>query len=139
MSVVSITGATKPESLADFGFTKADRLLSSSDFSCVFDDASIKVSHQHFLILAKPNTLHRPRLGLVIAKKNVKLAVKRNRLKRLIRESFRTKQDKLPTIDAIVLARRGTENLSNHALIKILDDLWKRVAKKATKLENKAS
>lgn len=79
-----------------------------------------------------------PRLGLVIAKKNVRLAVKRNRLKRLIRESFRHKQHHLPAIDAIVLARRGTENLNNIEITKILNDLWQRVAKRATKIQRES-
>ena len=124
--------------ISSFSFTKAQRLLNSSDFSYVFDKAPLKVSHPQLLILAKLSRSDAPRLGLVIAKKNVRLAVNRNRLKRLIRETFRTKQHNLPAIDAIVLARRGTENLSNQELINILNDLWKRVAKKATKLAQKA-
>ncbi|WP_245792340.1 ribonuclease P protein component [Teredinibacter waterburyi] len=112
-------------------FLKSDRLLNSSDFTAVFDDAPLKASHPQFLILAKPNTLGRPRLGLIIAKKNVRKAVYRNRLKRLIRESFRCKQHNLPAIDAIVLARRGTEDIVNQELTKILNGLWIRVAKRA--------
>lgn len=117
----------------DFSFYKSNRLLTSSDFSYVFDNAPFKASHPNFLILAKPSQTSTPRLGLIIAKKNVRLAVKRNRLKRLIRESFRHKQHHLPAIDAIVLARRGTENLNNIEITKILNELWTRVAKRATK------
>ena len=124
------------ESEKGFSFTKADRLLHSSDFTPVFDDAPFRASHPQFLILSRPNALGQPRLGLVIAKKNVHRAVNRNRLKRLIRESFRGKQHHLPAIDAIVLARRGTENLNNSEIHNILNDLWKRVAKKATTADN---
>ncbi len=114
-------------------FTKKQRLLSSKDFSRVFDTASIKVSHPNILVLGKENSLGIPRIGLVVAKKNVKLAVNRNKFKRLVRESFRLKQHQIPSIDAIVLARRGVDNLTDQELSKILSDLWKRVAKKAEK------
>lgn len=122
-----------------FSLRKADKLLNSSDFSFVFDDASIKVSHPQFLILARANNLDHPRLGLVVAKKNIRLAVSRNRFKRLVRESFRLKQHNLPAYDAIVLARRGFEDLSNPECINILSGLWKRVAKRAAKLQSESS
>lgn len=114
-------------------FDKTRRILSSHDFSVVFDKPPFKVSHPQLLILAKTSSAKQTRLGLVIGKKNVKHAVERNRLKRLIRESFRLKQHNLPAIDAIVLARRGADTLSNAELFSILDKLWTRVAKKATK------
>jgi len=116
-----------------FCFEKNRRLLSSSDFSRVFDNPPLKASHPQFLLLAKFAEHEHPRVGLVIGKKNVKRAVDRNRIKRLIRESFRLKQHNLPTIDAIVLARRGADQLSNAELSTILESLWTRVAKKATK------
>ncbi|ACR14501.1 ribonuclease P protein component [Teredinibacter turnerae T7901] len=117
--------------LQDFRFRKSQRLLTSGNYSAVFDDAQIKASHPHFLILASPNAATHARLGLVIAKKNVRHAVDRNRLKRLIRETFRGKQHQMPAIDAIVLARRGSDQLNNRETAKILDKLWERVAKKA--------
>lgn len=118
-----------------FSFCKSRRLLTSRDFSAVFDDSAVKAAHPQLLILAKPNQLNEPRLGMVIAKKNLRLAVNRNRLKRLIRESFRAKHPYLPPIDAIVLARRGTEHLSNEELFEILNQLWNRAAKRAIGLQ----
>ena len=115
------------------GFSKSDRLLNASDFTAVFNDAQIKASHPQFLILAKNTGHSSARLGLVIAKKNIRNAVDRNRLKRLIRESFRLKQHHLPAIDAIVLARRGGDQIANHELFEILENLWKRAAKRAKK------
>lgn len=122
---------TSVESVKGLTFTKSDRLLSSSEFAAVFNGAVFKASHPSFLILAIPNVASHPRLGLVIAKKNVRLAKNRNLVKRLVRESFRLKQHNLPTIDAIVLARRGSDLLSNSEIYQCLDSLWKRVAKKA--------
>lgn len=112
-------------------FCKSDRLLNSSEFAAVFDNAKFKASHPLFLILAIPNNLGHCRLGLVIAKKNVRLATRRNTIKRLARECFRLKQHKLPAIDAIVLARRGSGEASNLVLTQCLDKLWNRVAERA--------
>lgn len=43
-------------------------------------------------IYARPNNLPNSRLGLVVSKKVERSAVKRNRIKRLFRETFRTSQ-----------------------------------------------
>lgn len=119
-----------------FAFGKDLRLLKSKDFAAVFEGTPIRASQSTFLILAKPNHSHNPRLGLVISKKNVCLAVNRNRLKRLIRESFRLRQHNLPAIDAIVLARRGADKLSNFDVDDALNSLWKRIAKRTEQNSN---
>ena len=118
----------------DNAFTKSLRLLNSSDFQTVFDDAPLRASHQVFLFLARFNTLSKPRLGLVIAKKHVRLAVDRNRIKRLIRETFRTKQQQLPGIDVIVLSRKGMGELANAALVEQLDLQWQRLIRRTQKV-----
>lgn len=114
-------------------FTKSMRLLNSSDFQSVFDDAPLRTSHQHFLFLARQNQLNRPRLGLVIAKKHIRHAVDRNRMKRLIRETFRVKQQQLAGIDVIVLARKGMNDSTNVELIEQLNGQWQRLIRKFQK------
>ncbi len=116
-----------------FAFSRADRLLSSAEFKAVFDGATVRVSDRHLLILAVPNRLNKPRLGLVIAKKHIKLAVDRNRVKRLIRESFRLNQSVLPPVDLVVLARKGMGDLENHKLQQLLNNSWLRLDKYAKK------
>jgi len=113
------------------GFSKHQRLLTATQFSSVFDHPPFKASNRYFLILAKPNQLSVGRLGLVVAKKNCKLAVSRNLVKRITRESFRQQQHNLQGIDAIVLARKGLENLSNQDIHQQLDQLWLKIQKKA--------
>lgn len=113
-----------------FCFTKRQRLLNSTAYTQVFNDAPIRASHPCFLLLCRSNSIQ-ARLGLVIAKKHVKRANQRNRLKRLIRESFRLQQHNIPAIDVIVLARKGADALTNAEVLVIINGLWKRITKRA--------
>ena len=71
-----------------------------------------------------------PRLGIIVAKKNVKLAVQRNRIKRLLRETFRNERFQLPKIDIIVLAKKGVHQAENSEVIAELDYLWRKLKRK---------
>lgn len=114
-------------------FSKSFRLLNASDYQSVFNDAPFRASHQHLLILSRPNQTETPRLGLVIAKKHIRLAVQRNRIKRILRETFRQNQQQLGGIDAVVLARAGLDKLDNQQLHKLFNKQWARIIKKANK------
>lgn len=122
--------------MAEAGFPKALRLLTPADFKQVFDGADLRVSNKELLILARSNLLHRSRVGLVIAKKHVRLATQRNRIKRVVRESFRTQHTTLLDacgVDTIVLARSGLDRLENPALHAMLGQLWHQLQRKASK------
>lgn len=114
---------------AEFGRTR--RLLNAKDYQAVFDQVDWKASSRVILCLAKGNGLDHPRLGLVIAKKNVKLAVQRNRIKRIIRESFRLHQHQLPCADMIFLARSNLDQLSSQQIHAQVQECWQRLIKKA--------
>ncbi len=122
--------------MASQAFPKAHRLLTSDDFQSVFADAPFRASHKYFLILARPNQHNAARLGLIIAKKHIRLATERNRMKRLIRETFRRQPPNLTGIDVIVLARKGMNDLGNQELIDQLDKQWVRIARKAQAAAN---
>ena len=106
------------------------RLLKAVDYKAVFDTAQYKVSCRSFLLLASPNSATYPRLGLIVAKKNVARAVQRNRVKRLIRESFRHNKALVAGFDIVVLARKGAGNLSNGRISERVQVLWADLSKK---------
>jgi ribonuclease P protein component len=110
-------------------FSREKRLLTPRQFKAVFDSPSGKAPGKNVLLLARNNDLDHPRLGLVIGKKSVKLAVERNRLKRQIRESFRHNQDSLAGLDIVVVARKGLGDLDNAELAQQFSKLWKRLAR----------
>lgn len=80
-----------------------------------------------FVIIAAPRDDIRPRLGLALAKRRIRRAVDRNRVKRIVRESFRQNQTRLGGVDIVVLARSRTENISNTELFAQLADIWPRI------------
>ncbi|WP_187670444.1 ribonuclease P protein component [Zestomonas carbonaria] len=118
----------------DFGREK--RLLTPRQFKAVFDSPSAKVPGKNVLLLARQNDLDHPRLGLVIGKKSVKLSVERNRLKRVIRTSFRLNQDSLAGWDIVVVARKGIADQENAELAQHFGKLWKRLARNKQTVES---
>lgn len=113
--------------MTELSFPRELRLLTPSEFTPVFKQPVV-VSTPAFTFLAINNRYATPRLGLTIAKKRVKKAVARNRIKRLVRESFRLRRHQLPAIDVVVLAKNHTDNMSNEQLFKYLDKQWKKLA-----------
>jgi ribonuclease P protein component len=68
----------------------------------------------HFLVIMKPNNLGKTRLGLTVGKK-VGSAVRRNRIKRLLREFFRRSKHRFPpSQDIIFIAIKGSDPLTYH-------------------------
>lgn len=83
----------------------------------------------YFTVLARPNAEPLARLGLAIAKKCARRAVDRNRLKRLVRESFRLERLGLPGLDLVVLCRRDAVTADNLQLRASLTRHWARIRK----------
>ncbi|MEN8823682.1 MAG: ribonuclease P protein component, partial [Glaciecola sp.] len=99
--------------MGNVSFTRELRLLTPAHFSYVFEDA-VPAPSKHITILARKNSNYtHPRLGITIAKNRVRKAHDRNRLKRVIRESFRHHQHFLPNVDIIVIGKSNLDTLSN--------------------------
>lgn len=124
--------------MANSGFSKALRLQNASEFEAVFSRNQFKVSNRYFLILALPSE-HCSRLGIVVAKKNIPLAVQRNRVKRLIRETFRLSTEIPEGLDMVVLVRKGADKLANADIRQNLQRLWLDLAARRDSAANKAS
>ncbi|MGL9769578.1 MAG: ribonuclease P protein component [Sodalis sp. (in: enterobacteria)] len=110
--------------MVSFAFPRELRLLTPNHFNFVFQQAQ-RAGTLHFSILGRLNTLGHPRIGLTIAKKHVKWAHERNRIKRLTRESFRLHQHTLPAMDFVVIAKKGVADLDNRTLTEALEKLWR--------------
>lgn len=102
-------------------FSRNKRLLKKADYDVVFGKANKWVTSE-FIFLYRNNDVGHARLGLAISKKTVAKAHDRNRIKRLLRETFRTTT--LRALDVIVLAKRGIENVKNSTLTANLNEAW---------------
>jgi len=120
--------------MPDMGFGRSKRLLTKAAYKAVFDDSPYRVSHRNLLMLARPNGLKEARLGLIVAKKNVRLAVKRNHIKRVVRDSFRLNQQTVETLDIIFLARRGLDKLEPAVQQKLLLESWRKLSRQMSKV-----
>jgi ribonuclease P protein component len=107
-------------------FSRKKRLVTKAEYDSVFNQAK-KVNQTHLLALYKKNTIHSPRLGVIVSKKNAKHAVTRNQVKRIVRESFRVRQDQFSGIDIIVLARKSCSTLNKIELREAIDQLWDKL------------
>jgi ribonuclease P protein component len=85
------------------------------------------VSQRHLLALYKPNQNAHSRLGVIVGKRVANLAVSRNQIKRVIRESFRNHPLKLKGLDIIVIARHQCDDLDKVQLREGIDKLWQRL------------
>lgn len=114
----------KTRRYSGYKFPKQLKLLKSHEFRRVFADSS-RQKGTYFYIHAKPNTLGYPRLGLVAARRQVPRAVDRQRVKRIIRESFRCHQWELPTVDVVVRVRPMAAKARSAELHQCLNKQWR--------------
>ena len=105
-----------------FTFSKQQKILKSSEFKKVYGKSS-KIHSKYFLLLYVPEVEH-ARLGITVSKKCSKRAVDRNRLKRVVRESFRLHANQLPNADSVIIAKKQAVRVDNTALFSDLDHLW---------------
>ena len=64
---------------------------------------------------------------MAVGVRAVGAAVTRNRVRRLIRESFRLQRQELPAVDIFVIARTGVRSASNAQIFASLAHLWQEI------------
>jgi ribonuclease P protein component len=108
-------------------FPKSLHLRSPGAFAAVYDE-KVRESRGPLLVYAKPNELGHPRIGLSTSRK-VGNAVRRNRIRRLLREAFRLMRHDLPHGYDLVVVVRPHEPL-------MLADYQRLLGGAAVKLHN---
>jgi len=114
---------------ARFGLPKTHRLLARPEFGRVLD-GQCRASNEFFTVYGLPNERPYARLGMVVSKRFANKAVDRNRLKRIIRETFRLMSESLDGFDVVVFTKAGAIAQPNSKLQQMLTKLLDRVNKK---------
>jgi ribonuclease P protein component len=107
-------------------YPRSARLIRRGDFDRAFQ------SGQRFHTRCfRVHYCHAPadsaRLGITLSRKVAKRAHDRNRMKRLVRETFRLARPGLPPLDLVLLAKPELKTAGEAALKSDLELLWRRV------------
>jgi ribonuclease P protein component len=92
-------------------YPKAHRLCKKNQIDNAFRSKK-RLSLDCISIAITQNQQSHPRLGLIVSKKILPLAVSRNLFKRIIREKFRTNSEQLQNMDFVVIAKRNLTGLT---------------------------
>jgi ribonuclease P protein component len=103
-------------------FLKSERLLDRKEFVNL-NRFGRKFYTHHFTITVMQNGRGVTRLGIAVGKR-IGNAVKRNRVKRLIREAFRLNKGMFPKgCDLVIAARRSADDLDSWKITRELGDV----------------
>jgi len=89
-------------------FPRQYRLKKKKDFEGVYKKGKT-ISNEYFLFKFIENDLENPRIGIIVSRRVLNKAVKRNLLKRRIREAIRNNFPE-KNIDLVIIARKNIEN-----------------------------
>ncbi|HPK52993.1 MAG TPA: ribonuclease P protein component [Smithellaceae bacterium] len=108
-------------------YRKSERISKRSRFGAIYQQG-VWSSSKHFTTIICRNTAGVKRLGITVTKKTGN-AVKRNRLKRLIREFFRLNKGLFPAgYDVVIMAKKYVPPLTYQEACRELTELFTRKA-----------
>lgn len=114
------------------GFDRSERLRDAAAFGRVFERAESS-QDRFFTVLARKRDSEGARLGLAVSRRVERRATGRNRLKRLIRESFRHHKSRLQGLDVVVMPRAECAGADNRELFRSLERHWQRIGNKCAR------
>ncbi len=91
-------------------YLKEDRLRNPKDYKQV-KEMGCKLHTPHFVLFIKKNDYSKPRLGITVSRR-VGNAVVRNRVKRFLKEFFRSNKSSFSECDYSIIARHNSGQMS---------------------------
>jgi len=108
-------------------YEKAERIVQAGTYKSILRKGSFVEKRGIALYYCKRVHASDSRLGILVSRKSLAKAVARNRLKRIIREYFRTKKRKLKSsFDLVFRTRLSYKPLKNNELRQTIDILYKQ-------------
>ena len=115
-------GASAPS----LSFPRARRLRKPGDFKRVYAGGR-RSGNEYFTVNTQRNEFNAARLGMSVAVRTLGGAVERNRMRRVIRESFRLNQSMLPPMDIIIGVRSAARAAEPARLRASLERIWQKL------------
>ncbi len=119
-------------------FPRHARLLLPREFDAVFQGGR-RERGRFFVCVVAPGQTPHARIGFAVGKKHLPAAHERNLVKRLARESFRPRRDRLPCIDVVLSPGRDVRKGDRATLRADLDALFDRLVPSVPASEPSAS
>jgi ribonuclease P protein component len=117
---------TSASSSRELRLTREERLYKQDDYRRVFQSKT-RCWEDGFLVVALPSALDQARLGISAPRRYIAKAADRNRIKRIIRESFRHHKHQLIGWDVIASAGKGALFLTNKQIFDSLEKHWRKI------------
>ena len=114
------------EQRARYRFQRSQRLRRPAEFQAAYRQGR-RFGNELLTATVRPNDQSVARLGLSIAARTVGNSVCRNRLRRLLRDSFRLRQLELPPVDIVIGARSAARAASAAVLREGVGRLWNQI------------
>ena len=118
--------------LESVAYTSNLRLRKNGDFRRVFRQRK-RLFSSHFVLYYWLNDQNHPRLGVVVSRRNARLATRRNRIKRKVKEVFRLRQTEFAGIDIVIVAQKSAEKATKEELSLCLEKLFTQLQKHCKK------
>ena len=117
--------------ISDERFKKAEHLLKTKDFMAVYKKGA-RAGAGWVILYYLPNAIAFNRIGFSISSRNIGLATRRNRIRRLFREAFRNKKkDFKKGFDIVLVIKKDP---GRQASYKEIEDIFIRLGKGARAL-----
>jgi len=115
--------------LRKFFFKKKDKILKRREF-LQLKRCGKRIQSRNFIVKYSDGRVKQNRIGITVSKK-LGNAVKRNKIKRLIREYFRNNRDKIAEfMDINVIAKKKAGEISADMVFKSLDGIFNRIPRR---------
>ena len=112
---------------------KKIKIVKKQQFDAVFSYKK-RMSTDRILIYYRPNNNEFSRLGIITSKKNARLAHDRNRIRRILKEQFRTLYNQIPSCDFVVISKKNAAEAQNHEIRECFTRLIQKITRKCEKL-----
>lgn len=114
--------------MTDRRFGRQRRLLAREQFDAVLRAPHVRMASGPFRLAACRNRVGFARLGMVVAKRVIRHSVDRNRVKRCVRETFRSAMNDLPAVDVVIRLATPMPDIRQTLPHEPLNSLWQRLS-----------